>query len=102
MRLRPLPLVVVPGLLQLVSARPAARPAPRARRARAAFRRENRAGGRLRSGAWGCWGPGAAGDLGLGARAAEGVWGFALEVEAEESEVGFKEDPEAAEGLLLG
>lgn len=49
MRLRPLPLVVVPGvLLQLVSAR---------RAARDAFRRENRAGaGRKRS--VGCSGPG--------------------------------------------
>lgn len=74
-------------MLQLVSARPAARPAPHAPRARAAFRRENRAGGRLRSGAWGCW------DLVLGARAAEGVWGFALEVEAEESGSGIQRGP---------
>ena len=37
--------------------------------------------------------PGAAGDLVLGARAAEGVWGFALEVEAEESGSGIQRRP---------
>ena len=59
MRLRPLPLVVVPGLLQLVSAR----------RARAAFRRENRAGGDSERslGLLGTWGWGRAQRRELGA-----------------------------------
>lgn len=65
MRLRPLPLVVVPGLLQLVSARPAARPTPHAPGPRFGGKTAPAADSEAESGA--AW------DMGSGAQAVEGV-----------------------------
>lgn len=90
MRLRPLPLVVVPGLLQLVSARPAARPT---RRGRVSAGKPLRLPTRKQSlGLLGPWGRG---------RRQWREFRVALEVEGKESGNGDQSgDPEASAVLM--